>query len=70
MSAPVLRVLRGRPGDADLAALAAVLILARPGGESGPPAARAASWLRSGAGYLAPGAWTAGSPTTLEGDRR
>ena len=62
---PVLRVVRGEPGPADLAALVAVLS-ARAGGATAPPTRPTSAWsdrawaLRQG-GEHGVGAWRASS---------
>ncbi|MGX1914146.1 acyl-CoA carboxylase epsilon subunit [Streptomyces phaeochromogenes] len=59
-SAPtVIRVERGRGGEEELAALAAVLLAlrARERAEPGPRASPECNWWKQPRGYVPPGSW-------------
>ncbi|MGI5282732.1 acyl-CoA carboxylase subunit epsilon [Nonomuraea polychroma] len=64
MNERVIRILRGRPTEAELAAIAAVLLMAGPYDGTRQQAAEQAPWHRFQRGYVSPGAWTTGIQPT------
>jgi hypothetical protein len=59
MTSPQLRVIRGRPSDVELAALAAVLLTRSVRPSEAPPRVAAALTWTVAADYHAPGDWSA-----------